>query len=446
MLRALLCTKNVLFLPRRYVQALYVNSKTLKGNVKILTPILDFEARFANPEEIKENLKRRELSSSFNVDDLLAQWNIYTSIMSKKQESEHQQKEISKLLKEAKKTMSKKPTKTEKDTIRKYKVELETLQKDLQDLEDNFAEADLRFVNNFLSLPNELHDMTPQEVKIISSFGTKVDEYRQNHLAYENVIEYYDDKVYYLKGDAAKFDHTLANRCNNHFQKHQFVQFSNPDFAKTVVVEGAGMDLNDVYEIPHEYDAHHTNLSHLVGNGSMLSFLGFIVALRTYGTLLPFHWVASGKTYNLNSRDDFSLYNTCQSNTVQIFQAGTKDEMLQIFEKTFDVMVQFFSKLDVHFRTVHVPARDLHSSECLAAKIEMYSPHLQKYVEVGNLKYYSNYISKRLFFAYIIDEKNKIIDFPHIISGTACNVTRMLAIILETHNGIIPKKLLDESA
>lgn len=441
MLRTFLRANKVFFIPQRSVQALYVNSKTTKGNVRLITPILDFESRFSNPTEIKENLRRRELLSTFNIDDLLAQWKIYSSIMLKKQQIESQQKEITKLLKEAKKTQS---SKNQKDTIRNYTLKLETLQKDLHDLVENFADADMKFVDNFLSFPNELSDLTPQEPVIMSSFGTKIEEKRKSHLEYEDSIEYFDETAFYLKGDAAKFDQTFARHCVDHLRNHQFVQFSNPDFANTVVVEGAGLSVDDVFEVSHHYDVHHTNLIHLVGNSSMLSFLGFLAKLRVYNTLLPIQWISTGKTYSRNCDDKFGLYNACQSNTVQTFQAGTKDEMMQMFDNTLRLMEQFFRKFNIHFRTVYVPARELHSSECLAARIEMFSPHFQKYIGVGDLKYYNDYISKRLLFSYVKDKKNNIIDFPHIISGTACNITRTLAIILETHNGKLPTNLFDE--
>lgn len=437
MWRSFLRAKGVLFSPRRSVQALYVNSKTMKGNLRIITPMLDFESRFANLTEIKENLRRRELLSSTNVEDLVAQWETYNTIMSKKGQIENQQKEVSKLLKEAKKANSIKNNL--KDTIRKYTLELETLQKDLHNLVENFADVDKRFVDNFLALPNELSDLTQQELQIISSFGTKIDEKRKSHLEYEDAIDYHNESVYYLKEDAAKFDFTFANQCVDHFRKNGLVQFSNPDFANTVLVEGAGMSVDDVFEVSHHYNEHHTNLVHLVGGSSMISFLGFITQLRVYGTLLPLQWISIGKTYSRHCKDDFGLYNVCQSNTVQTFQVGTKDEIMQIFDNTLRLMEELFKRLNIHFRTVYVPAKELHSSECLAARIEMYSPHLQKYIDVGNLRYYSDYISKRLLFSYVKDKKNNIIDLPHIVSGTACNITRTLAIILETHNGIVPK-------
>lgn len=436
MWRSFLRANSVLFLPRRSVQALYVNSKTMKGNLRIITPMLDFESRFANLTEIKENLRRRELLSSTNVEDLVAQWEIYSTIMSKKEQIESQQKEVSKLLKEAKKANSLKNNL--KDTIRKYTLELETLQKDLHNLDENFADVDKRFVDKFLALPNQLSDLTQQELQIISSFGAKIDEKRKSHLEYEDSIDYHNESVYYLKGDAAKFDFTFANECVNHFRKNGLVQFSNPDFANTVLVEGAGLSVDDVFEVSHHYNEHHTNLVHLVGSSSMISFLGFITNLRVHGTLLPLQWVSIGKTYSRQCKDDFGLYNVCQSNTVQTFHVGTKDEIMQIFEDTLQLMEELFKQLNIHFRTVYVPAKELHSSECLAARIEMYSPHLQKYIDVANLRNYSDYISKRLLFTYVKDKKNNTIDFPHIVSGT-CNLTRTLAIILETHNGIVPK-------
>lgn len=441
MFSRLLRVNGVLCTPRRFYQALYVSNKKTKGNVRLLTPILDFEHRLTNPKDIEENIRRRGLTEQFDLNDLFAQWEMYTLIKSKKEEIENLQKETSQRLKEVKKGDT---LKQREDERRKYTLELETLRDDLHNCTGALDDVEEKFVNKFLSLPNETSSLTPQEVQIVSSFGSIPTEEREHHLAYEDSIEYYNNTAFFLKGDAAKFDNKFGDYCVNFFRKHNFIDFSNPDFAKTISVEGAALPLERYYEVPHELDVHHTNWMHLVGNSSMLSFLGYVIKNQVYPTYLPLQWISSGRTYSRIDQETFSLFDVSQSNTVQIFQAGTEEQILHKFKETLALITQIFQKLDVHFRILYTPAKELNLAESLSAKIEMLSPHSKRYIEVGNLNYYSDYISKRLLFSYIKDRKTNEIGFPHIVSGTVCNLTRILAILLETNNGIVPSKLLNE--
>lgn len=401
-----------------------------------LTPILDFKHSLRDPKNIESNLKRRG-SLSLDVDDLMEQWKVYSSIIAKKRAVESHQKQTMDLLEQSKKVK-------EEAAIRKYTLELETVQEDLHNFVTNLADFEKTFIDQFLSLPNELSTFTPDEVQIVSSFGERVVEKKgkqqAHHLAYEDSIDYHNQTNYFLKGDAAKFDHTFAHHCVDYFRKQKFVQFSNPDFIQTFLFDAFGISTENSYEVSQKSDDP-TKSIYLVGNSSLQSFFGFIARLRVYGTLLPLQWVSMGKTYNCINRDECSLFNVSQSSVVQVFQAGTKEQMAHKFQETISLIFNLFKTLDIHFRIVYVPAKELSAAESLTAKIEMFSPHSGKYIEVGNLSHYSDYISKRMLFSYVIDRKSNAIDFPHILSGTVCNLTRIVAIILETHNGVIPHTL-----
>lgn len=436
MLRVFLRANNASILFRRFAHSPNTVSKKFKEGIPTITPILDFKRRLANPESLQNSLKRRGRTSQFDVEDLVAQWKIYDSIIRKKRVLENQQKETIKLLKEAK-------TSKQEAVIRKYTLELETIREDLHNFVHNLAEFEETFVSKFLSLPNDIHNIAPEELKIISSHGTASGEGAIHHLAFENAIEYHNETSYFLKGDAAKFDQTFGLHCLNHFRQQHFIQFSNPDFVQTPILEAVGMTGEGFYEVSEKSDDP-TKLIHLVGNSSMHAFMGFITRLRVYNSLLPLQWVATGRIYHHIEQNEPSLYDVCQSSVVQVFQAGAEEQMIQQFDDTLKLIFNLFKELDVHFRIVYVPAKELGPAESLAARIEMFSPNSQRYVEVGNLSYYGDYISKRLLFSYVKDSEKKIIDFPHIVSGTVCNLTRILAIILETYNGIVPSNLFKE--
>lgn len=419
--------------PRRFVSALYITGDKTSSNVLVLTPVLDFEKRLSNKSKLEENVKRRNLQSVLNLNDLFAQWQLNKTVNAKKIAIEKRRQQLNKLIHELSKT---EPSTTKEQTIQKYKLEAITLRDDAKLLRDQSYALDGQFIDNFLSIPNDIHPNTSDQVTEIASFknNEKSTKQTKHHLEYEELIEYYDETVFYLKNEAAKFDLKFPLRCIDYFRQNGFIQFSNPDFAKTLLIEGGAIPLDDTYKLHHETHEKCTNLLHLVGSGSMLAYLGFIAKLIVFPTQFPFQWVSTGKIYAPKSTNELGLYDTSQSTAVQVFLAGTQEQMEEKFQSTLDLIRNLYETLNIHFRIVYVPASELKLAACLSARIEMYSPFLQKYVEVGNLSNYSDFISKRILFNY---EENKKTQFPHILSGTVCNVTKILAILLENNNGLI---------
>lgn len=419
------------------MQALYITGDKALGNIKVLTPVLDIEQRLGDRNEIENNIRRRQMTS-VNVSDLFDQWELNKAVRSKMKAIQNRQSLVSKLTHEA---MKSEPSEERENSVRKYTIEGQTLREDLRNLRDNSYQLEGNLMDNFLALPNKISADTPDEAQVLSSHGNTAIANSKHHLMYEDQIDYFDETAYYLKGDAAKTDLLFPLNCVDYFRQNGFVQFSNPDFAKTVLVEGGATSLNDVYEVQHDDDEKCSNLVHLVGNGSMLSFLGFIAKLKIAETQLPLQWVSTGKIYIPARPSELGLYNTCQSTAVQVFAAGTKEQLHEKFNKTLEIFCKFYESTNLHFRVVCAPASELHPAECYKVRIEIFSPHLQRYIEVGSLSNYSDYISKRILFCY---DKNKIHWFPHLLSGTFCNVTKLLAILLETNDGLIPKAFLEK--
>lgn len=418
-----------------------VHSEKAKVGYGSIEPILDFKRRFEHPENLKTNLLRRGQSAQFDVQDLYAQWKLYDPLVSKIQTLEKEKWKANKQLKEVKKSK-------QQDEIQKYGLEFKMIREDLRNLNENLAEFQEKFIKRFLSLPNDIHEMTPDDPKVVFDHGTKISsaavEKAIHHLNFTDAIEYHNRTNYFLKGGAAKFDHIFTHDCLDHFREHNFIEFSNPDFVQIPILNAIGATDGDFYKVC-EYMSNPTKLIHLAGNSSLHSFMGFIARLRVHGTLLPLKWLTSGRIFKKTTTgmDSASLFDVCQSNVVQIFQAGTEQQMLHEFQETIKLMCNLYEKLDIHFRIVYTPAKELSNAESLVAKVEMFSPASQRYIEVGQLCYYSDYISKRLLFSYIKDRDKNTVGLMHVVSGTVCNLTRIIAIILETHNGIVPHKLME---
>lgn len=402
-----------------------------------IEPILDFKRRFEHREHLKTNLQRRGQAAKFDVQDLYAQWKLYDPIASKIQMLESERWKAEKQLKAAKKTK-------QQNDIQKYGLQLKTIREDLRNLNENLAEFQENFIRRFLSLPNDLHEMTPDNAKVVFEHGKKsAAEKTIHHMNCADAIEYHNQTNYFLMGEAAKFEHVFTHHCLDYFRQQNFIEFSNPDFVQIPILDAIGAADGDFYTVCEDL-SDPSKLIHLAGNSSLHSFMGFIARLRVHGTLLPLKWVTNGRIYKKTATESNSpsLYDVCQSSTVHIFQAGTEQQMLHEFQETIKVMCNLYEKLDIHFRVVYTPANELSNAQSLAAKIEMFSPAMQRYIEVGQLCYYSDYISKRLLFSYIKDREKNTVGLMHVVSGTVCNLTKLIAIILETHNGRVPSKLL----
>lgn len=426
-------------IPRRFVQALYVSRSNALNNSQVLQPILDYKNRLKNRDALKEDLKRRRLAELINVDEICDQWEIYKTTESRIKTLEKKGTKLKKLIMKLEVT----DNLSDKQQIRliDQQKEARALSKEYATTCDSFEDIRDRLNLNFLTLPNKLLANTPNELHIIRSHGEKSTETQcEHHLIYHNLIEYIDDKTYYLKNEASKFDQMFQLKCLDYFRHHEFEQFSNYDFARTVIIEGAAVPLETIYQIPHNLNEKFTNLVHLVGGGSWLSFLGFIANMQVAKEVFPMQMVSIGKAYQPTNSNDFGLFSTAQSTAIQLFLAGSEEAMNEKFQSTLDLIIQLFESIDIHFRVVHVAANQLESAECFATRIEMFSPHLQNYMEIGRLSHYGDFISNRLRFRCETNKKNEQMQ-PHIVGGTLCNVAKLLAIILETHDGSIPNAI-----
>lgn len=416
------------------MSALYITGDKANQNYAVLRPYFDFNAKLHNKQKLERNIKQRKLN--IDLDEINLLWSTYVDVSRKKSVLEQKRKEIANAIR----SVDPKADGSEA-LIRKFKIEGTMARTDLKTLKENGYALEDTFIHKFLDLPNDIHDRTPSlanEVYFNSDQHTVNDT--ENHLNKVNYLEYHDPFCYFLKSDAAKCDLKMPLYCMDMFRSFGCIPFSNPDFIRSILAEGAGVNVNDLLTIVEEDLENKLNLLHLAGSGSMLSFLGFVTKLLVYKNCLPLKFVSNGKTFsvrNTTSATDYGLYSACQTTNVQLFGVtANATESLHQFDETLEQMIQFYKTLDSTFRVSYVTGDQLTQSEELRAVFEMYSTHRKCFVPVGHLNSYGDYISKRLLFA-LKDDKVKQFQFPHLISGNVINVTKYLAILLEEKGGVL---------
>lgn len=402
---------------RRYVTALYVTGDKANEHYSVLTPFLDFEERLSNLDEIHENVRRRKLR--LDVSELKNEYELFKSVNERKRAIERRREEIATAIRKS-------PENTEG-----LKIQAIHSREDLKQLRDNSYHLEDQFVHNYLNIPNFIHDKTPEQgKKIIFSFKDDVKNQQQKSSNIDELIEFYDPTCYYMKGEAAKFDVFLPMHVLSQFQSHGFFNFSNPDFTRSVIAEAAGLDLSELFVVKEDNIENKLNLLHLTGSASFLNYLSYVTKLSVFPTLLPLKFICTGKQYEArNHYDHQDLYSVVQSTCCQTFVATTDGSSFEeIMDEQIEQLRKIYEPFGQHFRIVYHPAETLSLSESCRIAVEMFSPSRNDYIDVGNFSYYGDFISKRILFNY---KTGKESNFPHIFSGTAVNVVKLLLVLIE---------------
>ncbi|XP_001847318.2 serine--tRNA synthetase-like protein Slimp [Culex quinquefasciatus] len=396
-------------LRRTFSSALYITGDKAKEQYAPLVPYLDFKSKLADLEDLRRNLRARRYQLDFEA--LVNQWNLYRSVELRKRDIESRRLELRNQIGKLK----------EGDEVQQLKVEAAMARDDLKHLkESGYAIADAFVAGQFLGIPNELHELTPEGESGEVLFERTVQRDDVETVG-EDFVEEYDSTCYYMTQDAALMDLFLPMNCAELFQDAGYVLFSNPDFVRTVLVEAAREDPNSIYLVNEEVEIENKlNLLHLCGGGSMLSFLGYLTKLSVFPTALPLRLVAPGKQY---------FYEKIQTSAVQTMTATREaPEAIEIFDETIELYKRFYGQFQMSYRLVRVPAYLLAPAESMRVDVQVYSPKEQDFVKVADVAYYSDFISKRIAFNY---HEGKTQKFPHMVSGCALRAIDLIKILLQ---------------
>lgn len=444
MLRKIFMPKSRLFKILKRSSALFINGPKATDNFVYVTPHIDFTERVKEKNVLLSDLRRRQ--AKVNLDKLEELWSVYKDLQTRKIELEKKKVEAStelgNLLKEGKKD----------DGVEKLKIQVALLKENIKKLRVPLWSAEEMAVVETLKLPNSLHPRTPDQNKSIVFQHGSLPSCSKNHLEIgenKNLIHFTKNENYYLLNDAAIFELGAKFYFGRLLKENNFIQFSNPDFTKSLIVEGCGTDHTNpastfILHYNEDTERHSDNRLHLTGAASLYSFFAYHTKNVVYKKVLPIKYYAMGRQYVPSPTDENSLFHVSQSSVVEIFIATKNGEELDMMlDNVINITKDLYTQLGYHFRLSLVPANQLNMWEALRLSIEMYSSSLKDYIEVGNVSVSGDFISKRLMFTYTDEKQSK---FPHILSGTILNVPKFLACVLEQNNEfVVPEPLRVEN-
>ncbi|KAI5632342.1 zinc-finger double-stranded RNA-binding domain-containing protein [Phthorimaea operculella] len=378
---------------------------------------------------IQKHLNQRKCNINLNKVENL--WATYNELKHRKSELDKKKDELSKEIGKLMKTAP------ESDDVKKYKMQIGLIKDNIRKLKMPLWSAEENAIVEVLKLPNCLHRNTPLEENKVLHTHLEPPNNNKDHLKIGDelkLIKFKKNENYYLTGDAAIFELGAKFYFNDLLRKHGFIQFSNPDFVKSVIVEGCGTDHTSpdaTFILHHNEDSkvNPDNRLHLTGGGSLASYFAYLAKNVLPPKAFPLKYLSMGRQYIPSPSDEDSLFHVSQSTVVQFFGATKSAADLDAY---LDEMIEFlkaaYCKLGYHYQLSLLPANKLQSWESLRVVVEMYSSSLTSYVEVANISLSGDYISKRLLLTFVENKESK---FPLIISGTILNVPKLLGCVLE---------------
>lgn len=409
--------------------ALFINGAKATENFVYVVPHIDFPERIKNLKLVQQELIKRK--SNIDISKAQNLWGVYEELKQRKSEYEKKKDEIAKELGQLIRSDP------EGEVTKKLKIQINLIKENIKKLKVPLWSSEETAILAALKLPNSLHSRTPDTENEVVFTHLSPPTTKKDHLDIGrelNVINFKKNENYYLKGDAALFELSAKFYFSKLLKKYNYIQFSNPDFVKSVVVEGCGLDHTnpDNTFILHHNEDSKVNIDsrlHLTGGGSLCSFMAYYAKNVLYAKVLPLKLFTMGRQYVPSPSVEDSLFHVSQASVVQIFGATKQPQDLDgSLNELIDILKTFYTQLGYHFRISIVSADKLFMWESLRVVVEMYSSSLQHYVEVANVSLSGDFISKRLMFTYV---ENKKSEFPHIFSGTLLNVPKVIACVLE---------------
>jgi seryl-tRNA synthetase len=415
---------------RSVVSALHIPGGQSSAAVSILTPSLThIDTMIRNKPKLQHNLKARNYQ--FNLEAFIQVWDEMNALRVARENLETKRNQVNQVIK----GIVSKRNKTDSQFSMDYmKEESKRLREELKQLSPRWNEVENRAVTEALNLPNYLHLETPAELKVIETFKPLPTESFPNP-ELQDKIRIDSPTSYYLEGPLAQMELDWIENFSQALKSGGFEPMTGPDFVKSIVVDGCGLEFanpDKVYSLAQSQE--HGNLSsgkalHLVGGASLPS----VVALLTKVIVeepFPLRLMSIGRRYEPKTLPLKGLLNVAQSSAIQLLTVmeNHPDDLFSEAERIQNLLVKQLEELDVHFRTVALPAGRLERWEQYRSSLEVYFPSVKGYVEVANVSLVGDYISRRLAI-YGPERKH-----PGFVTSSALSVPKLLACYLENHS------------
>jgi len=401
--------------------------------------MLDIKFVRANPEIVKENIRRKFQENKLGlVDEVIALDEEYRAALGQAETLRAQRnagsKQIGALMGQKK-----------FEEAEAKKAEIAQLGAALEELGAKEKELSEAVRNIMLVLPNIIDESVPvgrndSENVELERFGEPV--VPEGEVPYHaEIMERFDgldldaarktsgNGFYYLMGDIARLHSGILSYARDFMIDRGFTYVIPPFMIRSNVVTGvmsfAEMD-NMMYKIEGED-------LFLIGTSehSMIGkYIDTIQPKESLPQCLTSYSPCFRKEVGAHGLEERGVYRVHQFEKQEMIVVCEPEDSPQWFEKLWQYTVEFYRSIDVPVRTLECCSGDLADLKVKSVDVEAWSPRQQKYFEVGSCSTLGDAQARRLGIRIRGKEGNY---FAHTLNNTVVAPPRMLIAFLENN-------------
>ena len=429
--------KNYFCIVRSVVSALHIPGHLSKAAVSILTPDLSSIDNLITNDlvQLQKNLSAR--NSSFHLDSFIQQWNHMRELRLKREQLEIKRMEVTQMMKQV---VSSTADSTLPIKIEEVKQEGIKLRTQLKDLTTIWWDVEETAVTRALSLPNSLHSETPidDSIELYSFILPESNSFRGDSAEQDIKFVGHSPTAFYLRGLCARLELHWIKTFTRDWINKGYNLISPPDFVRSIVVDGCGLDFNNSQEvlslatIPEHGSLEKGNGFHLVGGSSLPAMVAFLTK-NTIQEPFPLRLISTGRTYHpptISPTNNEDLTNTMQASSMHLLTVmkNCPDAMFQELVCIQETISRQLQKLNIKFRIIAVAARHLEPWEQYRSSIELYSSSSKNFIQVAYVSIIGDYISRRL--SIYGPQKES----PGFVTAQALSVPKLLSCYLKNQS------------
>ncbi|MDR2515326.1 MAG: serine--tRNA ligase [Christensenellaceae bacterium] len=401
--------------------------------------MLDIRLLRANPEVVKENIKKKFQDYKLPLVDEVIE--LDAALRAAKAEADALRNQRNVMSKQIGGLMAK----GQKDEAEALKAQVSAIAPKMERLAADEESYTAQIRERMLVIPNIIDESVPlgrddsQNVEV-ERFGEpktppfEVPYHVQimeglNGVDLDSARKTSGNGFYYLKGNIARLHSAILSYARDFMIGKGFTYYIPPFMIRGEVVAGV-MSFAEMENMMYKIEGEDL---YLIGTSEHSMIGKFIDAFLEKGELpqaLTSYSPCFRKEVGAHGIEERGVYRIHQFEKQEMVVVCEPEESMEWFHKLYGYTVEFFRTLDIPVRTLECCSGDLADLKVKSVDVETWSPRQQKYFEVGSCSNLGDAQARRLGIRVKGENGNY---FAHTLNNTVVAPPRMLIAFLENN-------------
>ena len=367
--------------------------------------MLDIKFLRANPDVVKENLKKKFQDQKLPlVDEVIELDQQYRDAKTRCDYLRSQRNAISKQIGGF-------MAKGEKDKAEEAKSQVTAMAQELADLEVKEDELSKQIRERMLVIPNIIDPSVPigkddSENVEVERFGEPVVPdfevpyhvdimEKLNGIDLDSARKTSGNGFYYLRGDIARLHSAILSYARDFMIDKGFTYYVPPFMIRSNVVDGV-MSFSEMENMMYKIEGEDLYLIGTSEHSMIGKFIDTMLDEQDLPQTLTSYSPCFRKEVGAHGIEERGVYRIHQFEKQEMIVVCKPEESPAWFEKLYSYTVEFFRSLDIPVRTLECCSGDLADLKVKSIDVEAWSPRQQKYFEVGSCSNLGDAQARRL--------------------------------------------------